>query len=81
MTEAYVKEHKMEKTLEAMINSLKAQPANPYLAMVRRAAALMRPTLTPRGCHPRATALDAPRSLARRCAVPSSAAASPGARR
>ena len=34
MTEAYLKEHKLEKTLEAMVNSLKAQPKNPYLAMV-----------------------------------------------
>ncbi len=34
-TEAYVKEHKMEKTLEDLLNSLKHQPENPYTAMVR----------------------------------------------
>ena len=34
-TEAYVKQHKLEKTLEDMLNSLKSQPDNPYSAMVR----------------------------------------------
>eukprot|EP01043_Picozoa_sp_COSAG02_P058988 COSAG02_NODE_7437_length_3014_cov_1.644475_1_plen_48_part_00 len=34
-TEAYVKEHKMEKTVEDLLNSLKSQPENPFTAMVR----------------------------------------------
>eukprot|EP01046_Picozoa_sp_COSAG06_P090346 COSAG06_NODE_36676_length_444_cov_0.820290_1_plen_54_part_10 len=35
-TEAYVKQHKMERTIEDMLNSLKSQPGNPYTAMVRK---------------------------------------------
>ena len=34
MTEAYLKEHKLEKTLDAMVNSLKAQPKNPRKSFV-----------------------------------------------
>jgi hypothetical protein len=34
--EAYVKQHKMERTIEDMLNSLKSQPGNPYTAMVRK---------------------------------------------
>jgi hypothetical protein len=37
-TEAYVKQHKIEQTIEDMLNSLKSQPGNPYTAMVRLAA-------------------------------------------
>ena len=62
MTEAYLKEHKLEKTLEAMVNSLKAQPKNPYLAMVRALSMSRRrwPHLSGRRC-----ALC--RALPRRC--------------
>ncbi len=41
-TEAYVKEHKMEKTMEDLLNSLKSQPENPYTAMVRRQSVYVR---------------------------------------
>jgi len=37
-TEAYVKQHNIEQTIEDMLNSLKSQPGNPYTAMVRLAA-------------------------------------------